>query len=183
MTANPTSALHRYTALDSVRQTIGDVYAQVRADLLDHPNYRLDVFLKRLDRHAAEPGWAAVIAYEETGEPIGYVYGNTVGPGDRWWKRMTIPAPGRYTARDAVAVKELGAIPAWRGIGLARRMHDALLDGRPEAHATLMVNPAAGDGKVMRLYEGWGYEEIGTVQPSPESPWLVCMARPISSAA
>ncbi|GAA3123290.1 hypothetical protein GCM10020254_83070 [Streptomyces goshikiensis] len=37
-----------------------------------HPNYRLDVFLERLDRHAAEPGWAAVIAYEETGEPIGY---------------------------------------------------------------------------------------------------------------
>lgn len=44
MTTNPTSALHRYTALDPVRQTIGDVYAQVRADLLDHPNYRLDVF-------------------------------------------------------------------------------------------------------------------------------------------
>lgn len=71
MTTNPTSALHQYTALDPVRQAIGDAYVQVRADLLDHPNYRLDVFLERLDRHAAEPGWAAVIAYEETGEPIG----------------------------------------------------------------------------------------------------------------
>ncbi len=56
-------------------------------------------------------------------------------------------------------------------------MHDALLEGRPEPYATLMVNPAAGDGKVMRLYEGWGYREIGAVQPSPESPWLVCMGR------
>lgn len=56
MTTDPTPALHWYTALDPVRQTIGDVYAQVRADLLDHPNYRLDVFLERLerlDRHAA----------------------------------------------------------------------------------------------------------------------------------
>ncbi|WP_435844091.1 hypothetical protein [Streptomyces goshikiensis] len=40
-------------------------------------------------------------------------------------------------------------------------MHDALLYGRPETHATLMVNPAASDGKIMRLYEGWGYEEMG----------------------
>ncbi|MEV7419582.1 hypothetical protein [Streptomyces sp. NPDC089919] len=63
--------------------------------------------------------------------------------------------------------------------GVSRQMHDRLLAGRPEPHATLMVNPTAGDGKVMRLYEGWGYREIGVVQPSPDSPWLVCMGRPV----
>lgn len=90
---------------------------------------------------------------------------------------MNSPAPARYARRDAAAVKEIGVTPAWRGTGVARQTHDALLAGRPEPSATLMVNPAAGDGKVMRLYEGWGYEEIGVVQPSPESPVLVCMGR------
>ncbi|MGW5346474.1 hypothetical protein [Streptomyces sp. NPDC004050] len=58
-------------------------------------------------------------------------------------------------------------------------MHDVLLAGRAEVHATLMANPAAGAGKVMRLYEGWGYHEMGVVQPSPASPWLVCMGRSV----
>lgn len=66
-----------------------------------------------------------------------------------------------------------------RGIGVSRQMHDVLLTGRDEPHATLMVNPAAGDGKVLRLYEGWGYEEICVVQPSPDSPWLVCMGKAV----
>ncbi|MFD0270882.1 GNAT family N-acetyltransferase [Streptomyces sp. NPDC127106] len=162
-----------------LRQVIGDLYAQVRADLLDHPNYRLDTFLERLDRHGIEPGFAAVVAHAPDGAAVGYAYGNTVSPGDRWWKRMNSPVPGRFTSRDALAVKEIGVVPAWRGIGVSRQMHDALLAGRPETHATLMVNPAAGDGKVMRLYAGWGYEEIGVVQPSPESPWLVCMGRSV----
>lgn len=67
----------------------------------------------------------------------------------------------------------------WRGKGVARRIHDALLATRSEPNATLMVNPAAGDGKVQRLYERWGYAVIGAVQPSPESPVLACMARPV----
>ncbi|CAL9634552.1 hypothetical protein SUDANB120_06166 (plasmid) [Streptomyces sp. enrichment culture] len=173
-------AIRRHTTLTpALKAVIGDLYALVRADLLDHPNYRLDVFLERLDRHAAEPGWAVVIAHGSDAAPVGYAYANTVGPGDRWWKRLISPAPVRYTGKDAVAVKEIGVIPAWRGIGVSRQMHDALLADRGEPHATLMVNPVAGDGKVMRLYEGWGYEEIGVVQPSPDSPWLVCMGRPL----
>lgn len=44
---------------------------------------------------------------------------------------------------------------------------------------TLMVNPAAGDGKVRALYESWGYEDIGQSQPSPASPVLTVMIRVI----
>lgn len=178
MTVRTVSRRHHTSCTRQVREVLGDLWCQVRADLLDHPNYRLEVFLDRLDRHGAEPGWAAVVAHDqESGIPVGYAYGNTVTPGDRWWMRMSTPAPTRYTAKDAIAVKEIGVIPEWRGIGVSRQMHDELLRMRDEAHATLMVNPAAGDGKVMRLYEGWGYQEIGVVQPSPDSPWLVCMAR------
>ncbi|MER6318451.1 GNAT family N-acetyltransferase [Streptomyces sp. NPDC001581] len=176
----PESRIRRHSTLTpDLRGVITKVYAEVRVDLLDHPNYRVGVFLERLDRHAAEPGWAVAVAYTMEGSAIGYAYANTIGPGDRWWKRMTVPVTARFTARDTVAVKEIGVTPAYRGVGIARRMHDALLDGRAEPYATLMVNPAAGDGKVMRLYEGWGYREIGAVQPGPAAPWLVCMGRSV----
>ncbi|RSS83401.1 GNAT family N-acetyltransferase [Streptomyces sp. WAC06614] len=171
-------SLRRHSALTpDLRVAIADVYSQVRADLLDHPNYRVDVFLERLERHAAEPGWALVMACAPDGEVVGYAYANSIGPGDRWWKRLTVPPVPRFTAQDTAAVKEIGVIPPYRGAGLARRMHDVLLDGRTEPYVTLMVNPAAGDGKVLRLYEGWGYRQIGAVKPLPESPWLVCMGR------
>lgn len=50
----PTVVIQRHTVLTpELRHAIGDLYAQVRADLLDHPNYQLDIFLERLDRHAA----------------------------------------------------------------------------------------------------------------------------------
>ncbi|MET9598561.1 GNAT family N-acetyltransferase [Streptomyces sp. NPDC006459] len=174
----PAVRISLYEALTpDLRGAIAAVYAQVRADVLSHPNYRVDVFLERLDRHAAEAGWAVAVAYGPDGTQVGYAYANTVGPGDRWWKRMAVPVPPRFTARGTAAVKEIGVVPAHRGVGLARRMHDVLLDGRAEPYTTLMVNPAAGNGKVMRLYEGWGYREIGAVQPSADGPWLVCMGR------
>ncbi|MFH8386676.1 hypothetical protein ACH4E7_38075 [Kitasatospora sp. NPDC018058] len=40
-----------------------------------------------------------------------------------------------------------------------------------------MVNPTAGDGKVLALYESWGYEAINEVQPNPDAPPLVAMIR------
>ncbi|MFD0120166.1 GNAT family N-acetyltransferase [Streptomyces virginiae] len=178
---SPTAAMQRHAVYTpQLRRAIAGLYAQVRADVIDHPNYRLDVFLERLDRHGLEPGFAAVIAHGPDGAAVGYAYGNTVVPGDRWWKRINAPgAPEKFAGRDALAVKEIGVAPAWRGIGVSRQMHDVLLTGRDEPHATLMVNPAAGDGKVLRLYEGWGYEEICVVQPSPDSPWLVCMGKAV----
>jgi hypothetical protein len=76
-----------------------------------------------------------------------------------------------------VALKEIGVRPAWRKTGTARRIHDALLATRDEPYVTLMVNPAAGDGKVHALYSSWGYEGIGQSQPSPTSPVLTVMIR------
>lgn len=115
--------------------------------------------------------------HRQGGEPIGYAYANTVDSEDRWWKRVT-PAPSaEYTDRHAVALKEIGVRVPWRGTGTARRIHDTLLADRSEPYVTLMVNPLAGDGRVHRLYESWGYEDIGRSQPSAAAPVLTTMIR------
>ncbi|MBV7649871.1 GNAT family N-acetyltransferase [Streptomyces albidoflavus] len=178
MTTAPTVELRRSTSLDDVREDMVEVYAEVRAPLLHLPNYTTLVFGERLDRHGREPGFVAVLAYSE-GKPVGYAYANRIERGDRYWQRTT-PAPGdEYTAQPTLALKEIGVRPAWRGTGTARRIHDELLAASDERYVTLMVNSSAGDGKVHALYRSWGYEDIGTSQPSPASPQLTVMVRAV----
>ncbi|HEY9327168.1 MAG TPA: GNAT family N-acetyltransferase [Streptomyces sp.] len=177
MTSTPVTEIRSFTELDSVRGDLLDVYAVVRAPLLHLANYAISSFGERLDRHGSEAGFEAVLAYE--GEhPVGYAYGNSIEDGDRYWQR-TSPAPSKkYTTQPALALKEIGVSPHWRGTGVARRIHDTLLAARDERYVTLMVNEAAGEGKVHALYQTWGYEGIGYSQPSPASPRLTVMIRP-----
>ncbi|MFB7645754.1 GNAT family N-acetyltransferase [Streptomyces sp. NPDC056084] len=176
MTSAPAIELRSYVDLAAVRSDLLDIYAEVRAPLLHLANYSISSFGERLDRHGSEPGFQAVLAYE--GErPVGYAYGNKIEDGDRYWQRAS-PAPAEvYTAQPALALKEIGVSPSWRGTGVARRIHDALLADRAELNVTLMVNEAAGDGKVHALYQAWGYTDIGYSQPSPASPRLTVMIR------
>ncbi|MEV6056721.1 GNAT family N-acetyltransferase [Streptomyces sp. NPDC052107] len=176
MTTAPVTELRTFTDLDLIRGDVIDVYAQVRAPLLHLPNYAIHAFGERLDRHGAEPGFSAVLAYAGD-QPVGYAYGNRIEHGDRYWQRTTPEPAEEYISRPAVALKEIGVRPAWRKTGTARRMHDTFLATRDERHVTLMVNPAAGDGKVHRLYQSWGYRDIGQSQPSAASPVLTVMIR------
>ncbi|MFR9792923.1 N-acetyltransferase family protein [Streptomyces sp. MB22_4] len=176
MTTAPAIDLRHFTALDAVRGDLLSVYAEVRAPLLHLPNYAVTAFGERLDRHGSEPGFVAVLAYADD-QPIGYAYANRIEHGDRYWQRTTPPPADQYTEQPAVALKEIGVSPAWRGTGTALRIHDALLLTREEPYVTLMVNRAAGDGKVHALYRSWGYEDIGQSQPSPASPLLTVMVR------
>jgi len=176
MTTAPAIDLRTFTDLNAVRGDLLDVYAEVRAPLLHMPSYAVTAFGERLDRHGTEPGFVAVLAYAD-GHPVGYAYGNTIEHGDRYWQRTSPEPAGKYTERPAVALKEIGVRSTWRKTGTARRIHDALLATRDEPYITLMVHPAAGDGKVHALYESWGYEDIGQSQPSPASPVLTVMIR------
>jgi hypothetical protein len=86
---------------------------------------------------------------------------------------------GPHASRPAVALKEIGIRPDWRKTGTARRVHGSPLATRDEPYVTLVVTPAAGDGKVHALYKSWGYEDVGQSQPSPASPVLTVMIRTI----
>ncbi|GAA0585757.1 GNAT family N-acetyltransferase [Kribbella sandramycini] len=180
MTATSTLELRTFTTVDPVRNDLVDVYADVRAPLLHLPNYAVTAFGERLDRHGAEPGFLAVLAYAD-GFPVGYAYANTIEHGDRYWERTTPPPSDEYTEQPTAALKEIGVRSAWRKTGTGRRIHDALVAARTEAFVTLMVNPAAGDGKVHALYRSWGYTDIGHSQPSPASPLLTVMIRSTDS--
>lgn len=114
-----------------------------RAPLLHLPNYAVRAFGERVDRHSTEQGVTAALAYAN-GHPAGYAYEH----GERYWQRTSPTPADKYIERPAVALKEIGVRPTWRKTGTARRIHDALLAARDEPYVTLMVDLAAGDGKV-----------------------------------
>ncbi|UVN55093.1 GNAT family N-acetyltransferase [Streptomyces albus] len=169
--------LRRFRDIAPVWDTLISVYAEVRADRLHDPHYSVERYGERLARHAAEPGWEAVVGYDGD-EVVGYAYGNSIEHGDRYWRRITTPLPETLTRTPTLALKEIMVRVPWRKTGASRSIHDTLLTGRPEEQVTLMVNPSAGDGKVHRLYEGWGYRDLGDSRPSPDSPLLRAMIRP-----
>ncbi|AUG80916.1 acetyltransferase [Kitasatospora sp. MMS16-BH015] len=170
--------LRYHVTLDAaLRQELTEVYAEVRAPLLHLPNYGIEAFAGRLDRHLADPGFGIVLGYEG-GQPVGYAYGNTVGARDPYWQRLAEPLAEGGPTVPALAIKEIGVRPPWRGTGAARRIHDGLLAERTEETVMLMVNPLAGDGKVQRVYESWGYRRFNSQSATAASPELAAMVRP-----
>ncbi|MEU0845638.1 GNAT family N-acetyltransferase [Streptomyces sp. NPDC005962] len=170
-------SLVRIGDVEAVWDDLMGVYTECWAHKLHLPHYDPEAFGERLHRHAAEPGWEAVVAYG-SGEPVGYIYANRLaGADDRWWRRTSPEPEPVISAASTVAVKEMMVRRRWRGQGVARRLHDALLAGRAETQASLMVNPLNQDGKVRALYVSWGYRAVGTAQSSPEAPVLTVMVR------
>ncbi|MFH9828067.1 GNAT family N-acetyltransferase [Streptomyces bobili] len=173
--------LCHHSSIEPVRQTLVDIHVEVRQrDLgLTGPFYSAERFGERLAAHRSQPGWEVVIAYDGS-EPAGFAYGTPLGPSTRWWTAMTTPLPEGFTVetgKRTLALNEIVVRRAWRGTGLARRIHEELLAGREEERVTLLVNPKAGDGKVQTLYERWGYEKVGEQQPFADSPVFASMMR------
>ncbi|MFI9724632.1 GNAT family N-acetyltransferase [Streptomyces sp. NPDC052396] len=170
--------------VDEVRRTILDLHVEVRGDfgLLDRPFNTVERFDERLLAYAKRPGWETVVASLPSGEPMGFCFGTPLGPDTRWWASMITPLPDGYTTETGartLAFQEICVRKAWRGRGVAQRLHDELLAGHTEERVTLLVNPAAGNGKVKAVYENWGYEEASKQQPFKDSPVFAIMTRPL----
>ncbi|MHC0431287.1 GNAT family N-acetyltransferase [Streptomyces sp. O3] len=182
-----TVEMRHYRDAEETRQTIVDIHVEVRQrDFgLVGDFYSAERFNQRLTSHSAASGWETVVAYVDE-QAVGFAYCVPLGPNTRWWNAMSTPLPDGYTDENGgrtLALNEIVVRRAWRGTGLAHRIHEDLLKGRTEERVTLLVNPKAGDGKVQAVYERWGYEKIGEQQPFPDSPVFASMMRPLRLAS
>jgi GNAT superfamily N-acetyltransferase len=178
----PTGLTFRRTGdVEEVRRTVLDVHAEVRGDfgLLGKPFNSVERFGERLVGYAQRPGWESVVVHVD-GTPAGFAFGTPLAPDTRWWSSMTTPLPDGYTVETGsrtFAFQEICVRGPWRGRGVARRLHDELLTGHAEERVTLLVNPAAGDGRVRAVYESWGYRQVGEQQPFEDRPVFAVMMR------
>ncbi|GAA3860950.1 hypothetical protein GCM10023084_13190 [Streptomyces lacrimifluminis] len=168
--------LHKYGPGDApeIRELLLDVHDEVYEGV-DDPLAGRDAFAKFLDHWSARPGFACVVAYDK-GQPIGYAYGAPLGPATTWWDKVTPALPQAFTKETGArtfALSELMVRVPWRRTGASHRIHDALLDDRPEERVTLLVHKE--HGKVRALYEGWGYRTVGEAVPFDGAPQLSAM--------
>jgi ribosomal protein S18 acetylase RimI-like enzyme len=81
----------------------------------------------------------------------------------------------RETGTRTFGINELMVRPAWRRHGYAKSLSNALLEGRPEERATLLVR--AENTAACTAYRSWGFHTIGQVQPFDDSPLYEAMMR------
>ncbi|RFC75071.1 GNAT family N-acetyltransferase [Streptomyces sp. AcE210] len=112
----------------------------------------------------------AALARCEDGEPVGMAYGFPLGPDTGWWDELTEPVPEDMRREDGhrtFGLMELAVRGPWRGQGVARRLHEMLLDGIGPKRVLLNVHP--GSKAASAAYRSWGYRKIGEARPWGES--------------
>lgn len=151
------------------------VYEGSHADVIDDPFYSAERFAERVRNYARAPGFEIVVAHVG-GEPVGQAFGYALPPSARWWTALTTPVPDGFTEESGsrtFALNELMVVPAWQGQGVAHALHDALLGGRSEERATLLVRE--DNDSARRAYARWGWRKVGKAQPFPDSPHFDAM--------
>lgn len=121
---------------------------------------------RRFPDQTRRPAFRAALARTPGGEPAGMAYGWTLQPDAVWWDELTEPvtaAMRREDGRRTFGLIELAVRGSWRGQGVARRLHAALLDGITAERVLLKVHQEAGTAAA--VYRAWGYRKIGEARP------------------
>lgn len=162
-------AVRRYSHddLPKIRQAIIDVHADAYADAMDDEfNQRFSWFV---DHWGGNPDFDCVIAWGGD-EAVAFAYGAPGAEGREWWREHLDEAPERHRT---FSYSELAVRKKWRKQGVSERVTRALLDGRDEDLAVLLVD--TGHPRVQALYERWGFRKIGERRPFPDSPVYAVM--------
>ncbi|TDC43372.1 GNAT family N-acetyltransferase, partial [Actinomadura sp. KC345] len=176
MTPDLTFSRYEPVAAEEIlHSVIVPVYVASHQDVIERPFYSAERFAERFQGYAKAPGFEIVIAYLG-GEPVGQAFGYALPPAARWWNGLTTPVPDGFTEETGsrtFALNELMVVPEWQGKGVAHSLHDALLGGRAEERATLLVREDNTSAK--RAYTRWGWRKIGKLLPFPDSPHFDAM--------
>jgi GNAT superfamily N-acetyltransferase len=172
----------RYDAA-AARAHVGEfleLYAEVYGvpPYVGDPFFAIDTYAGRLAGALAMPGFEIVTASRE-GQLIGTGHGVMLPPTIPWWRSLDESLPVELgAAADQGRVfwlRELMVRERCRNKGLGRRLHDTLCAERPEDLVTMTV--AIDNESARSVYLRWGYEIVGRIRHSPESPWYDAMVR------
>lgn len=158
----------------AIRETLADLYERAYADKLDGAFRSRGRFLERLDAHLERDG-TEMVAANDGSQLVGYIYGFPLPRDTGWWSGFEGQLPtGVQDATKAGrvrAIAELMVVPERRREGIARRLHDALIEGWQTGAAdlaTMLVDPANTPAR--SAYVSWGWEMLGHLKPFLDSP-------------
>ncbi|MCZ0983256.1 GNAT family N-acetyltransferase [Streptomyces diastatochromogenes] len=148
-----------------------DAFRLIYAEVFAEPPYGetedgVAAAFRRFPSQAARSTFRAVLARSGEGEPVGMAYGCALDPDTVWWDELAEPVTDdmrREDGRRTFGLMELAVRGPWRGRGVARRLHETLLDGVVAEQVLLNVHP--GGEAASAAYRAWGYRKIGETRP------------------
>lgn len=127
-----------------------------------------------------QDGFRLVLAYDDTGVPIGMAFGRPLPESTGWWSGLLQDAPADVTDEwpgRSFGINEIAVLPGFRRRGLGRALHDRLLAGAPVERALLLSRPEAEPAQA--AYKRWGYERVGPIRPYDGAPVYDAMVLPL----
>jgi ribosomal protein S18 acetylase RimI-like enzyme len=125
---------------------------------------------RRFRSQCRKTSFVGALAWDKGGEPAGMAYGYPLSHRTRWWDHLTVPVPDdmrREDGRRTFGLMELAVRSPWRRLGIARRLHQTLLQGTGADRVLLNVHP---DGApALAAYRAWGYAKVGEARPWAEA--------------
>lgn len=162
----PTAELRSYVTpgaaeVSGLARRIWPCYDEVFGDVADFGTWCAQMFA----RHAARSGYRLVVA-DQAGTVVGFAWGCTGERGQFWSDLVARELPGVAAGwvGGHFELVTLGVAPPWRGRGLGRRLHDALLAGAGGRRALLGTTADPADPAV-RLYLSSGWRPLGPLGP------------------
>jgi GNAT superfamily N-acetyltransferase len=115
---------------------------------------------ERLLRLLGDPSFGIAVARADD-ELVGFAYGFTAPPDTNRWSNLIGPVPPELTVEwpsRTFVLFDFAVRQPYRGHGIGRELHDALLGSRREERASLSVEPPAAETKA--IYEHWGWRKV-----------------------
>lgn len=154
---------HSGAQMLAMLEGIADLYDEIRSEdpSESDPLFSRASFVARTGSQAREPGFELITAIA-AGTTAGFSFGYPFPPGG-WWADCP-PPPQEVLSSSKFAVIELDVRKSHRGQGLAKRLLENLLAGRPEKYATLAATPGS---QAHAMYLRWGWYKAGVFETPP----------------
>ncbi|MEU9606473.1 GNAT family N-acetyltransferase [Streptomyces sp. NPDC048057] len=133
---------------------------------------------RRFRTQARDPAFRAALARTAGGEPVGMAYGRPLPPDTDWWDHLTTPVPPDVRREDGhrtFGLLELAVRAPWRGRGVARALHETLLDGVGTERVLVDVHRDAEEATA--AYRAWGYRKVSEARSQDSGDVYVVMVR------
>ncbi|MEU6184768.1 GNAT family N-acetyltransferase [Nocardia sp. NPDC047038] len=147
-----------------------------------------EAFMHRFDAYTdpARAGAFELVIARLDGEPCGQAWGWPLTAKTAWWDGLKLDEGDQasFTAENGsrtFAFSEIMVRKQFTRKGIARALHDELLEGRPEQRATLLVRP--DNRRAYDNYRRWGWYRVGTLRPDwPDAPRFDVLMRDLQQA-
>ncbi|MGW2326674.1 GNAT family N-acetyltransferase [Streptomyces sp. NPDC001700] len=121
---------------------------------------------RRFRSQVRKATFRGALARTGDGEPVGIAYGYPLSPQTGWWDRLIVPVSDEARREDGqrtFGLMELAVRAPWRRMGVARRLHEAVLADGAEERVLLNARPDVEAAQA--AYRSWGYRKVGDAHP------------------